>query len=89
LTRALYTALRRSSFYPFPGLDFPSMLSNFSFASHSLFYIAPRSLNSPRTSNLLSNTSGTSEDYPLILSTFRPFQKHRYNIAYPGIGYSI
>ncbi len=68
LTSPFYTTLRRSSFRPFPRSGFPSILSNFSFALRSLSYIA-QSSNNPRTLSMLSSTSDTSEDCPLIPST--------------------
>src|SRR5260370_31994198 len=67
LTNTLHTALRRSSFHLFPKLDLLSMLLNFSATSHALFQNAPRSSNSPMTSSIPSSTSGTCEDFPLIL----------------------
>ncbi|KAH9041450.1 hypothetical protein EDB84DRAFT_959821 [Lactarius hengduanensis] len=49
LTSQFYTTLRRSSFRPFPGMNFPSILSNTFLPSQEHFYIAPRTSNSPRT----------------------------------------
>jgi hypothetical protein len=66
LISPLYTTLRRSSFCPFPGSAiFPDYSSN----SQTLFENAPRSTNSPKASNIVSITSGTSEDFPSIPST--------------------
>ena len=67
LTSLFCTALWQSSFRPFTETGFHSeMLSIFYFTSHSPFQNARGRSSSPKASNILSNTSGSSRDQHLI-----------------------
>jgi hypothetical protein len=66
LISPLYTSRRRSPFCPVHG---PAIFPDYSSTSQSLVDNAPRSTVSPKTSKILSITSGTSEDIPSIHST--------------------
>jgi hypothetical protein len=66
LISVLYTSLRRSSFCPFPA---PTIFPDYSMNSQLFFKNSLRSTNSTKASNIQSNTSGSSENFPLIPST--------------------
>jgi hypothetical protein len=79
LTNVSYTPLKQSYFLPFPWPVQPSILSSLSSDLHHLFSIAPRRPHSLMTSSVLSSTSGTFEDYPLIPSAFRDAKSQDYS----------